>query len=64
MTTVIKNFLMDTSSYTRVILTQFLSRLENLIARKNPSQKNEENDQDIFQIKDLPQLVLEVIVLS
>jgi hypothetical protein len=54
MTTVIKNFLMDTSSYTRVNL----NRLENPIARKNPLQKNEEYDQD------LPQLVLEVIVLS
>ena len=45
MTTVIKNFLIDTSSYTRVIL----SRLENPIARKNPSQKNEEYDQDILK---------------
>jgi hypothetical protein len=45
MTTVIKKFLMDTSSNTRVDL----NRLENPIARKNPSQKIEEYDQDIFQ---------------
>jgi hypothetical protein len=36
---------MDTSSYTRVNL----NRLDNPIARKNPSQKNEEYDQDILK---------------
>ncbi len=45
MTTVIKNFWMDTSSYTSVKLNW----LENPIARRNPSQKNDEYDQDILK---------------